>query len=196
MEQHDPPPLSPSADSVDRELSLDMLALREYTMLKAEQISRIAQRDHLLYATLGVIGAIFYFSLSEHGILHSLLVIPWVCFILGWTYLCNDEKVSAIREYLTKLAGKLASSTEVTAQAFEWERSHRLGRGRRRYKIMQLFVDLTTFVFSGFAALLAYVRKVPTWSNWQYAAVAFALLIMIILAREFIAHFSAETRGA
>jgi hypothetical protein len=75
-------------------------SLQEYMMLKAEQNLRIAMRDHLLYANLGVVGAVCYFAFSEHGSAHALLVIPWACFILGWTYLCNDEKVSAIREYI------------------------------------------------------------------------------------------------
>ncbi|WP_187329296.1 hypothetical protein [Halomicronema hongdechloris] len=26
---------------------------------------------------------------------YALLVIPWVCLILGWTYVVNDEKISS-----------------------------------------------------------------------------------------------------
>ena len=58
--------------------------LREYDKLKDEQASRIGFRDNLLYVTLTVYGALIAFALSNPDFIHGLLVLPWVCLILGW----------------------------------------------------------------------------------------------------------------
>lgn len=167
-------------------------------MLKAEQNLRIAMRDHLLYANLGVVGAVCYFAFSEHGSAHALLVIPWACFILGWTYLSNDEKVSAIREYIgTDLSRRLtpADPEKGGHPVFGWEKSHRGGEHRMRYKFTQLAVDITTFVLSGFAALCAYYFSIKEWHWWHYIATAFALAITLVLTKEFISHFIGDTKS-
>lgn len=167
-------------------------------MLKAEQNLRIAMRDHLLYANLGVVGAVCYFAFSEHGSVRSLLVIPWACFILGWTYLCNDEKVSNIREYIrTELTKQLSvPHSEIPAPpVFGWEKSHRAGEHRMRFKITQLAVDITTFVLSGFAALCAYFVSIQQWFWWHYVAFGIAFAIMLVLSAEFIGHFIADTKA-
>jgi len=199
MPANDSPHLQQPANPIQQQsfpASLsDTAALREYTMLKAEQISRIAQRDHLLYANLGVVGAICYFAFSEHGTIHALLAIPWASFILGWTYLCNDEKVSNIREYIRATSHQHGLSPELPAETlFAWESTHRAGKHRMRFKITQLVVDITTFVLSGLAALFTYVLGLDAWPWWQYVAVAIEAVVMIALATEFTRHFLADTR--
>ena len=70
--------------------------LMEYDKLKVEQIQRIGFRDNLLYTTLGIFGAVVSFAMSNPANTYALLVVPWVCLVLGWTYVVNDEKISAI----------------------------------------------------------------------------------------------------
>jgi hypothetical protein len=66
--------------------------LAEYSCLTSEQAQRIGFRDNLLYVTLGVFGTVVSFALSDPGHYYGLLVIPWVCVILGWEVTHRDDK--------------------------------------------------------------------------------------------------------
>ena len=145
---------------MDRNEQTLQILLEEYRVLKAEQSSRIGFRDNLLYVTLGLFGAIASFALSNQNGTTALLVIPWVCIIMGWTYVVNDEKISAIGRYIrdkseariSQLIGGAADSQPL----FGWEIDHRADPRRISRKSLQLFVDLLTFVISGLVALLAF----------------------------------------
>jgi hypothetical protein len=76
------------------------ILLAEYNVLKTEQGQRIGFRDNIIYVTLGSFGAILSFAIADKVNYHALLLIPWVCVILGWTYLVNDDKISAIGRYI------------------------------------------------------------------------------------------------
>ena len=71
--------------------------IKEYEKLKDEQLKRIEFRDHMIYLTLGVVGAIFSFCLEKPEYNIAFLVLPFICTILGWTYFANDRKVSEIK---------------------------------------------------------------------------------------------------
>lgn len=132
--------------------------LQEYDKLKDEQIARIGFRDNLLYVTLGVFGAVISFGISSK-FYYSLLIVPWVCLILGWTYLNNDEKVSAIGRYIrTDLSERIRSqvSEPEGAQMFGWEVAHRGDDRRLRRKLNQLAINSVTFFCSGVVSLLAF----------------------------------------
>ncbi|WP_242056765.1 MULTISPECIES: hypothetical protein [Oscillatoriales] len=133
--------------------------LKEYEKLKDEQTQRIGFRDNLLYVTLGAFGAVISFALANTTNYYALLVIPWVCLILGWTYLVNDEKISALGRYIRlNLVEKIKEQTGHTdiESIFGWEIVHRSDRRRKRRKIEQLIIDEITFVFSGVIALVAF----------------------------------------
>jgi hypothetical protein len=53
----------------------------------------------LLYVTLTLFGGILAYAISGTNSL-ALLILPWVCLIMGWTYLVNDEKISALGRYV------------------------------------------------------------------------------------------------
>jgi hypothetical protein len=73
--------------------------LEEYKTLKVEQLKRIAVRDHVIYLTIAAVGLLVSaIDKLPNGLV--LLVIPWVSVLLGWTYLMNDQKVSAIGQYI------------------------------------------------------------------------------------------------
>jgi hypothetical protein len=142
----------------DKDSTLEVL-LAEYNCLKAEQAQRIGFRDNLLYVTLGVFGAVVSFAVSDASNYYALLVIPWVCLILGWTYVVNDEKISSIGRYIRyKLVDKVKEHTGYgdLETLFGWEIAHRSDRHRMRRKIQQLIVDEITFVASGIIALGAF----------------------------------------
>ncbi|MEH1945199.1 MAG: hypothetical protein V7L01_33980 [Nostoc sp.] len=161
--------------------------LHEYEKLKEEQAQRIGFRDNMLYVTLGVFGAILSFALSGSSNYYALLVIPWICLILGWTYLINDEKISAIGRYIRHtLVNKIQ---ELTGNAdiesiFGWEIAHRSDKRRFRRKIEQLIIDEITFVVSGIVALLAFWFLVPQPPLAVNILCVVELVLLIILAVE------------
>jgi hypothetical protein len=170
----------------DKDAILQVL-LAEYDKLKSEQTQRIGFRDNLLYVTLGVFGAVVSFAVSNSSNHYALLVIPWVCLILGWTYVVNDEKISAIGRYIRfKLVDKIKAHTgfDDLETLFGWEIAHRNDQHRQRRKIQQLIVDEITFVVSGIIALAAFWFLVPqppigvTILSWV------ELLLLIVLGIE------------
>lgn len=157
--------------------------LMEYDKLKAEQIQRIGFRDNLLYTTLGIFGAIVSFAVSNTANAYALLVIPWVCLVLGWTYLVNDEKITAIGRYIRltlveKVKDKLAYP-EVES-LFGWEIAHRSDDRRGRRKIQQLVIDELTFVVSGLIALISFWVAVPG-AAWGVQLLGVVELILLLL---------------
>jgi hypothetical protein len=135
--------------------------LHEYAQLKQEQNQRISLRDNLLYFTLGVYVAILGFALGKQGDPYALLVLPWVSIILGWTYLVNDQKISAIGQYIryqlaTKISEIISNPDADTKSVLGWEIAHRSDTHRKRRKAEQLIIDQFAFVLSGLVALLAF----------------------------------------
>lgn len=166
------------------------IKLSEYEKLKDEQISRIGFRDNLLYVTLTVYGALAAYSLADSSRYQALLVLPWICIILGWTYLVNDEKITAIGSYIKKdLTESLTQLTanDVNGASFKWESAHRNYSRRKRRKYEQLVVDLSAFVIPGIIAIVGYWSITSTKTITSVISGG-ELLVLIILSLEFIGH--------
>ncbi len=136
-----------------------LFLIKEYEKLKDEQYKRIEFRDHMIYLTLAAIGTVFSFALEKPDLNIALLVLPFLCIVLGWTYLSNDEKISAIGNYVRCcLVPKLAehSSDEKLSLTGHWEDYLRQDKSRRQRKWFQLFVDLSIFCFSGLTSIIAF----------------------------------------
>jgi len=169
--------------SDDKKGMLDVY-LQEYEKLKDEQTQRIGFRDNLLYVTLGVFGTVVTFAVSNKANYYALLVIPWVCLILGWTYLVNDEKITALGRYIRlTLVEKIKQHTgnTDTESIFGWEIAHRNDQRRKRRKIEQLIIDEITFVFSGIAGLVAFWLLVsqPHWAIQVLCWIELVLLVIL-----------------
>mgnify|MGYP001795402255 CR=1 FL=1 len=165
--------------------------LAEYDKLKTEQIQRIGFRDNLLYVTLGVFGAVISFAVSNTANYYAFLVVPWACIVLGWTYLVNDEKISAIGRYirLTLVEKVKEKSGYADLEAlFGWEISHRSDRRRSRRKIEQLIIDEITFVFAGIVALIAFWILVPNAAIAIYILSGIEFLLLVVLGWEIIVY--------
>lgn|GEM_PF-524521 len=191
----------PERGRSDKERVLQILT-QEYSALKSEQGSRIGFRDNLLYTTIGAVGAISSVALGGFGsgngpIHHALLLVPWVTTILGWTYLVNDEKITAIRRYIdTSLAPRIERlmGDDHKDFAFGWEDFHRSDGRREERKGVQLAVDIWTFVISGFGAVAAFcvrahqLRPTGFLTYFDVVAVGADLLIMAVLAYQFVVY--------
>jgi hypothetical protein len=122
------------------------MALAEYQQIKAEQVARIGFRDNLMYVSLVAIAGTLTITHSAHS-RGYLLLVPAVTFTLGWTYLANDQMITAIGLYVR---GHQALA------AMRWEADDPADRRRASRKAIQLAVDLATFCGSALAALTAF----------------------------------------
>ncbi|MFE0257139.1 hypothetical protein [Streptomyces sp. NPDC059010] len=139
----------------ESDVTVGQLLLAEYQSLKDEQKARIGFRDNLLYVTLAVVAAVVA-AAAQAKQTSMLLALPPVCVVLGWTYLVNDEKISAIGRYVRgELAPRLGQLAGAEA-AFGWETFHRGDARRRSRKVVQLVVDLLAFCVVPLSALIVY----------------------------------------
>ncbi|MFJ8789564.1 hypothetical protein [Streptomyces sp. NPDC102462] len=141
----------------ERDVSVGQLLLTEYQAVKDEQKSRIGFRDNLLYVTLTVVAAVVA-AVAQAGRPAMLLALPPVCVVLGWTYLVNDQKISAIGAYVRdELAPRLAELADAEAtEVFRWETAHRQDARRLSRKAVQLVVDLLAFCVVPASGLVVY----------------------------------------
>ncbi|MFF7879522.1 hypothetical protein ACH40F_13420 [Streptomyces sp. NPDC020794] len=148
------------------------LLLAEYDRIKEEQKARIGFRDNLLYFTLAASTAVLAITVqNRHAQL--LLAVPVICLVLGWTYLVNDEKISAIGRYIRdQLGPRLAELSGARGAVFGWEIYHRDDASRTTRKRLQTAVDLFTYLALPMTCVIAF---------WSSRAVHSLLLIVSIV---------------
>ena len=168
--------------------------LAEYEQLKKEQQGRLAIRDGSAYAGLGAQAAVVAAVVSGQSP-GLLLLLPPVVFLLGWTRLTNDRKVSSIRRYVREeLAPGLAALVgEGSPVLFGWEAADE--PRRTVHKGGQLLADLLAFVVLPLAALVAYL--VAARGPVPLGMVAGVEAVLLAgLAAEVVRYSEVFTRGA
>ncbi|MFF9001834.1 hypothetical protein ACF1GW_33060 [Streptomyces achromogenes] len=141
----------------EQDVNVGQLLLAEYQSVKDEQKTRIGFRDNLLYVTLTVVAAVIAAAAqARQGAM--LLALPPVCVVLGWTYLVNDQKISAIGAYVrADLGPRLAALARAEGgEVFRWESAHRGDARRVSRKVTQCVVDLLAFCVVPLSALIVY----------------------------------------
>jgi hypothetical protein len=182
---------------VDASPALQCL-LEEFKTSKAEQTARIGFRDNLIYVTVAGIGAVSAFALGKDGTPFAFLVSPWVAVVLGWTYLVNDEKISSIGRYVRiTLAPKLESITSQPPETLLLlERAQRSDSRRIQRKVIQLSINLLTFIGSSFASIAAFLIRAGGlhWDlHWgTYTLIAIEALSVAVLAWQICAYADIE----
>ncbi|MDT0546423.1 MULTISPECIES: hypothetical protein [Streptomyces] len=167
--------------SRDEEAVVGRLLIVEYEQVKEEQRARIGFRDNLLYATLASMAAIITFSLQGGGRPELLLLLPPASVLLGWTYLVNDEKISAIGRYIRQdLDPRLSALVPDRPRVFGWETAHRDDRRRISRKRLQLAADLLLFSVAPVAALIVYWTSGRIEGPLVAISVAESLLIAVL----------------
>lgn len=168
--------------------ALDVLR-DELKTLKDEQRDRIRARDNMIYSLILAIAAVAGGARLAGPAVPLLL--PPVAIVLGWTYLINDQKVSAIGAYLrTGLAPRMTAL--VGTDALRWETAHRSDRRRRQRKLIQLTVDLTVFVLPAVVAITWYWANNPANIVLSIASLVEALAV-IAMAWQVIAYADLKT---
>jgi hypothetical protein len=166
------------AERAEQDVTVGQLLLAEYQSVKDEQRARIGFRDNLLYVTLAVVAAVIA-AAAQAERPSMLLALPPVCVVLGWTYLVNDQKISAIGEYVrVKLGPRLAELAQPGGgfEAFGWETAHRGDALRRSRKAAQLLVDLLAFCAVPLSALVLF------WAEAESGALLVVLSVVEALA--------------
>ncbi|MEV6962929.1 hypothetical protein AB0M97_27955 [Streptomyces sp. NPDC051207] len=162
----------------EQDVTVGQLLLAEYQTVKDEQKARIGFRDNLLYVTLAVVAAVIA-AAAQAKQPAMLLALPPVCLVLGWTYLVNDEKITAIGHYVRdELGPRLArlASADGSFPTFGWEAYHRGDTRRRSRKRIQAVIDLTAFCGVPLAALVVF------WASEEGGALLVALSVLEALA--------------
>jgi hypothetical protein len=177
------------------DVSLAAVLLTEYERVKDEQRARIGFRDNLIYATLAAMALVVAAALRKDDQLQLLTLLPPVSLLLGWTYLVNDEKISAIGRYVgQELGPRLATHVPNSGSLFAWEIAHRSDRRRTSRKYLQLVIDLLMFCGAPLAALTVYWMHGP-WSL-AVVGVSVAETVAIVVLGVQIALYADMKRGA
>ncbi|MEU4995938.1 hypothetical protein [Streptomyces sp. NPDC021622] len=164
------------------DITVGQLLLAEYQVVKDEQKARIGFRDNLLYVTLAAVAALVA-ATAQTERASMLLALGPVCVVLGWTYLVNDEKISAIGAYvrgdlgprLAELAAtdeRADSAAPAPPAAFGWETAHRGDARRRSRKVIQCLVDLVAFCVVPLAGLVVF------WADGEGGGLLLALSVV------------------
>ena len=164
------------------------ILLKEYEVLKSEQLERIKHRDNIIYVLLGAVGTLFSFAII-HSATYVVAIIPMISFVLCWLYLANDRKISEINTYITEdLAIKLSESvnSENTKEIFYWETKLKTYAGRKQRKLIQFIVDLLVFAFPALGGLLMIWTIEPNSGYVVFADMLFFVGIIIL----FVLHYS------
>ncbi|MDT3396890.1 hypothetical protein RKE29_09570 [Streptomyces sp. B1866] len=165
----------------DEDTMAGRLLIVEYEQVKEEQRARIGFRDNLLYATLAAMAAVITFTLQGGGHAELLLLLPPSSVLLGWAYLVNDEKISAIGRYIREeLDPRLAALAPGLPRAFGWELAHRDDRHRVSRKRLQLGVDLLMFTVAPASSLVVYWTRRPMWAVLAGVSAAEAALVAVL----------------
>lgn len=133
--------------------------IKEYEKLKDEQHKRIEFRDHMIYLTLAAIGSVFSFAIEKPDLAIAYLVLPFICLVLGWTYFTNDEKITAIGNYIRKhLVPQINQQNSERASPLSdtWDDLLRKDSTRKHRKWFQFFIDISIFCLSGIISLVTF----------------------------------------
>lgn len=157
--------------------------IAEYVRLKEEQLKRIEYRDHMIHVHLALVGALLGWGIT-HETPYVVLIVPWVSVILGWAYLVNDNRISALGAYCGNFLAERVTDLlhEPDGYVFGWEAYHKSDRPRRfERKVIQLFVDVLTFIGPGTLSITWFLVNTPTDRQVKPFCLAEMLLLCLLL---------------
>jgi hypothetical protein len=163
--------------------------VKEYEKLKDEQNKRIEFRDHMTYITLGVIGGVFSFIVERPDYITALLVLPFVCIILGWSYLTNDDKISEIGSYCQNILIPKIEESNIDASISlktNWEEIHKISFKRNYKTNIQLLIDILLFCVPAFLSLIVFFQLSKETTVFQIIVASFEALFVVFLACFFV----------
>lgn len=168
-----------------KDINIEFL-LVEYDKLKDEQHKRIEFRDHMIYLTLAGIGAVFSFALEKPALDIAFLVLPFMCIVLGWTYLANDEKISSIGNYIKgHLLPTLQKSDDTNSSIKNWEQFLKMDKKRNQRKFIQLIIDISVFCISGIVSVICFIALHSTVQWYHIILTTIEIIFLLYLSYQF-----------
>jgi hypothetical protein len=147
----------------------------ERSALKTEQLERIKQRDNFLNLNIIAVGVVAAIAVQGQRQAAAWLVVPWVTLVLGWAYLSNDDKVTALGQHVR------ASLDPQTAER-SWEVSEKGLLPPPVRRLADAVVFLLSFVIPTPVALAMYVASRPGTHTWSPAVVAVVVFDVVTVA--------------
>lgn len=131
----------------------------EYASMKQEQLERIKQRDTFLH--LNIVAIAVNSAIAVQGAEQALawLVLSWISLILGWTYLSNDDKVSALALHLKDL--------QHAGIAPRWESGNKGLIPRRVRRVADAIVFTAAFLLPTIVGILLYSEMSTAEDRWH-----------------------------
>jgi hypothetical protein len=171
----------------DREFEVLML---EYEKLKDESTERIKARDNFVYLNVASIGLLASFTGTAPSRAIAYLAVPWICLGFGWTYLMNDEKISALAKYT-----RYGLRPRLGGPSFGWEDTpKRRTKLKRLHKWGQFLVDILMFVAPTPASLAAYLAFTKTTPIGVFVVMAIELTLTLAMFLMMLAHSPITSR--
>jgi hypothetical protein len=134
--------------------------MKEYQALKDEQLKRIVARDHVIYLNIGAVGLAFSMVIKD-GSPEGLLIVPWICLMMGWLHIINDQKIIDIAKYFIRtLEPNLKKELKLEEnQVLEWETFGKTGKKNWPMRWLYFLIKLAAFFLPGFGALCWYIYR-------------------------------------
>lgn len=165
--------------------------LAEYEQLKDEQRSRIGFRDNFIYVNLAAVAAIGYAAFQQH-LAQFLLAIPLACFVLGWTSLSNDRKITELGRYFRDDLATQLTALVGYRDVLRWERERQTDPRRNQRKWIQLAVDLAAFCAPSTVVIgiliRAHIALDYGFGRWTWLLLGVATWATVLLAWQFVTH--------
>ena len=150
--------------------------LHEYDKLKDESTERIKARDNFVYLNVASIGLLVSFAGSSPEKAVAYLAIPWISIGFGWTYLMNDEKISALARYT-----RYSLRPRIGGAVFGWEVTpKRRTTLSRWHRWGQFVVDLLMFVVPTPVGIAAYARIAEPLHRWTSVITGIAMMESVL----------------
>ena len=142
-------------------------------MLKAEQLERIKLRDTFLNLNIVALGLITAIAVQGQRQAAAWLVVPWLMAIMGWAYLSNDDKITAIARHL-----KTTPDAQTTALSWEVSQKGLLPPWVRR--VAETVVFLLSFVLPIPVSIALYATA--SLAAWPLVVVIAVTIEVIVIA--------------
>lgn len=148
----------------------------EHMTLKTEQLERIKQRDTFLNLNIVALGVFAAIAVQNQKQAAAWLVVPWLTAIIGWAYLSNDDKVTAIARHLT-------ATVDTRTAALSWEAGQKGLLPLWVRRLAEVVVFLLSFVLPTPVAIALYATAYPetTWGPISLVVVIFEAIITACL---------------
>jgi hypothetical protein len=135
-----------------------------FDFLKGEQLERIKQRDAFLNLNIVAVGIVAAIATEGPTRAAAWLAIPWVTVLLGWAYLSNDDKVTAISQHMR-------AALDPSSPLLAWESGPKGFLAPKLRRSAENVVFIVSFIAPTPVAIALYLSSQPSSTPKTLAAI-------------------------